>query len=911
MAMDFVFKEDGNDCDDNFGSTNNSHYPLHEQEWLADDLAEHSNERTFVFTHSAGSSGWSEVRNIMENAGNVVAVFYGHSHGNAYSKEIGIRYYNLSAMANHDASQDPNVSCFALIEIDANGLFTLTGYGEDALENPVDWEETSFQLKISPIGNCIIWNNGEDLYDCNAIYSCIKDGDSGTGNIDDDPCFVDEGTNDFHLGQNSLCMDAGYETLVLDSVDIDGDPRLLGPEVDMGADEIRKVHNLTQDKWYGYIQDAIDDANNGDVIEALKGYYFETIGFGGKAVTLRSTDPNDWDVVETTIIDADFSSYGVYFNSNEDSNSILRGFTVRNATTGIFCYNTSPCIKNCIFEDCQVGARSQLNSPTIVNNKVRNCGLGIFILDSSPQIKSNWIYANTSAINCTDTDANAEIINNTIVDNYSYGIILASGSSPTITNCIIWDCNDDLYDCNATYSCIEDSNSGTGNISSDPNFVDDANDDYHLDCDSPCFDAGDPNGSYDDETDIDNASRRTNINGEIEASSIVDMGADEACHPVYNTTWGIYYDTINEAIGDANNGDDIEAATGTYNESVNFDGKSITLRSLDPNDWDVVEETIIQSSICVSFENGEDVNAVLNGFKILNSAIGVSCSDSSPTITNCIIEGEASGSCGVMIFSVFSSSSPLIKNNIIHQSGSYGIHLMGAGEPVIQNNMIYNNSDCGIQFWANTDSPIVHNNTIVGNDYGIAVVYDGNEPVISNCILWDNDVNDLYDCSATYSCIQDCNEADGTGNICGDGNDPLFVDDANDNYHLDPNSPCIDTGDPNITDTNELDVDFQCRVTDGDGDTNDVVDMGADEFPEVCQTCKGDLNGDGWIMLADMYMLSGILTAAGEPYQIPNTSPLYKDCGDMNGDRWIMLADLSILTAMLNAAGPPYQIQCE
>jgi hypothetical protein len=61
------------------------------------------------------------------------------------------------------------------------------------------------------------------------------------------------------------------------------------------------------------------------------------------------------------------------------------------------------------------------------------------------------------------------------------------------------------------------------------------------------------------------------------------------------------------------------------------------------------------------------------------------------------------------------------------------------------------------------------------------------------------------------------------GNICGDANDPNFVDDANDNYHLQSDSPCVDAGDPNGTYTGQVDIDFEGRV-----DGNDV-DMGGDE----------------------------------------------------------------------------------
>jgi hypothetical protein len=78
----------------------------------------------------------------------------------------------------------------------------------------------------------------------------------------------------------------------------------------------------------------------------------------------------------------------------------------------------------------------------------------------------------------------------------------------------------------------------------------------------------------------------------------------------------------------------------------------------------------------------------------------------------------------------------------------------------------------------------------------------------------------------------------------------------------------------------------------------------------TCATCKGDMNGDCWIMLPDMYMLINLISAAGPPYQIPSTDPSYNDCGDMNGDTWIMLPDMYMLINQISAAGPPYQIPC-
>ena len=81
---------------------------------------------------------------------------------------------------------------------------------------------------------------------------------------------------------------------------------------------------------YDTIQEAINAAVNGDVVIVQPGRYCENINFNGKAITVRSSDPDDSSIVEDTIIDANGVGSVVTFANSESDSSILAGFTITN-----------------------------------------------------------------------------------------------------------------------------------------------------------------------------------------------------------------------------------------------------------------------------------------------------------------------------------------------------------------------------------------------------------------------------------------------------------------------------------------------------------------------------------------------------------------------------------------------------
>ena len=80
------------------------------------------------------------------------------------------------------------------------------------------------------------------------------------------------------------------------------------------------------------IQEAINASESGDSIFVGPGIYFENINFNGKSIILSSNyiEDNDSLLIGATIIDAANEGSVATFNSGENSNAILQGFTLQN-----------------------------------------------------------------------------------------------------------------------------------------------------------------------------------------------------------------------------------------------------------------------------------------------------------------------------------------------------------------------------------------------------------------------------------------------------------------------------------------------------------------------------------------------------------------------------------------------------
>jgi predicted outer membrane repeat protein len=169
---------------------------------------------------------------------------------------------------------------------------------------------------------------------------------------------------------------------------------------------------------------------------------------------------------------------------------------------GMCNINSNPTLTNCIFTGNSAfdggGMGNYESSPIVTNctfsNNTAVYGGGML----------NELSNNPSITNCTFNGNSADFGGG--MNNYE--------SSPSVTNCILWDntapsgaqIHDDwTSSATVSYSDVQGGWSGTGNINSDPLFIDVSSGDLHLLPGSPCIDEGDPLSHFGLEPEPDGA----------------------------------------------------------------------------------------------------------------------------------------------------------------------------------------------------------------------------------------------------------------------------------------------------------------------------------------------------------------------------------------------------------------------
>ena len=103
--------------------------------------------------------------------------------------------------------------------------------------------------------NCIVYFNtsaGATNCDSSSIpnYCCTTPlPPNGVGNITNAPLFVDSANGNLRVQPNSPCINAGNNAYVTTTTDLDGNPRIIGGTVDMGAYECQSPALLDFYNW--------------------------------------------------------------------------------------------------------------------------------------------------------------------------------------------------------------------------------------------------------------------------------------------------------------------------------------------------------------------------------------------------------------------------------------------------------------------------------------------------------------------------------------------------------------------------------------------------------------------------------------------------------------------------------------
>ncbi|MCP4711722.1 MAG: hypothetical protein GY869_24145, partial [Planctomycetes bacterium] len=296
---------------------------------------------------------------------------------------------------------------------------------------------------------------------------------------------------------------------------------------------------------YPTIQSAINSATAGDRIIVQPGIYLENLTFYGIDIVLTSTDPGDPEVVAGTVIQGTGAGSVVTFGGSETSAFILSGFTITGGNIdtyggGIYGNGTLATVERCVVRN---------NYSEIVGGGIHNC-LGIIrqciIKDNITGLNGGGLAGcHGMVVNCLIVDNQAgavggalnnsdgDFISCTVAGNTATSGGVFEGCDGSFSNCVVWG-NSPAGSNNCTagfdYCCLEWVEAGTGNINSDPGFLNTT--DYRLGAGSPCIDAGQNSVvPVDIITDIIGLPRFLDDPGTVDTGDgtapIVDMGANE------------------------------------------------------------------------------------------------------------------------------------------------------------------------------------------------------------------------------------------------------------------------------------------------------------------------------------------------------------------------------------------------
>jgi hypothetical protein len=287
---------------------------------------------------------------------------------------------------------------------------------------------------------------------------------------------------------------------------------------------------------------------------------------------------------------------------------------------------------------------------------------------------------------------------------------------------------------------------------------------------------------------------------EVTSPNDVIVDPNNSTPNIQNGTAQYPFSTIQRGMRAATTGGSVTVKQGTYYEYIDFNGRSITLKSLDPQDPCIVAATIFDGNDggpIVTFSSAEDANTILAGFTITdgNSSNGaIYCLGASPTINYCIIKNNTTPDNGGGMYNSWADSNgsyptlnycTFIDNTASSRGGAISNY---ESSPTLRDCLFINNSSTygggAIANWFNSNTTAINclflSNSASDQFSDGGAIYNGNGayPKIFNCEFAGNSA--VYRGGAMYSFLPNSSlvivNSTFTGNTASSGGGAIYND---------------------------------------------------------------------------------------------------------------------------------------
>ena len=718
----------------------------------------------------------------------------------------------------------------------------------------------------SSLQNCLFFANASgDIYD----YGYAKFDYLGGIRNGVDPLFADAANRDYALLAGSGAAAAGADLSdaeygVTDDIlgnsrpdngwdigayecAVNGEaPRIAAAHVAPAGNDVSGDGSATAP--FATVAKALSRIANGGVIRIAGGTYIESVAVGNSTMEVSfegAYDPATWTcspATQSTVFTPAAANKPVFqIAGGANSNSFSRlTFTGATSASGVEFTGSAQYafFDSCVFSNNNYGVYSGVRMPQTV--EYRNClvaknkAQGIYYYFRQEGNKGYKTY--NRLLNCTIADNGnngyessgnddwgvmaPEIVNCIFAGNKGFGVRRAGGpNGGFVTNSLFFaNASGDWYDAAGRFSFT-----GGNKLARDPDFVDSANGDYHLNDASPAAAAGlDLSVEYGITDDLDGVSRPQGDDwdmGCFESDGLGDAAVVMLDEAYVSATTGSDatgkgsqaqpYASIAKAFSFTTPTATVHVAIGTYNECISFPADragTTVVGGYDPSTWAYIADprlTIIDgngtsaATLAKDANNSTLRNLTLRG-ATANNAAGIAFNG------NC--DGLLVDSCMIVsnYYGVFSQEQLTINfrmvNTVVARNTSHGFYYGSmhsdpnrGGVADVINCVIADNGGDGYSNYGNTDwydvMPNVKN-SIVANNGGFGLMARGSRnprPRVENSLFFNNRLGPVYANSYSRQKFEDLG-----GNIT--ERDPIFADPAALDYGVLAGSPAIGAG---------------------------------------------------------------------------------------------------------------------